>query len=137
MQLLGDDGSFGVDGLDDGWGEESEALDGDIVEEEDECGTESRWVDDTPQCLLAVDLVEDFGCCDTLRFDTRNGEVALFLREPPCSRRAVCEGDECDYREAASDDTLDSEDLLSVRGLAHTCNLLARLTILHVCRLPK
>ena len=135
--MLGDDGGFGVDCLDDGGREKSEALDCDIVEKEDKCGAQSRWVNDTPQCLLAVDLVEDFGCCHTLGFDTRNGEVALFLREPSSSRRAVCQGDECDYREAASNDTLDSEDLLSVRNLAHTRNLLVRLTILHVCRLPK
>ena len=38
LQLLRDDAGFGVDGLDDGRGEEGEALDRDVVEEEDEGG---------------------------------------------------------------------------------------------------
>lgn len=109
-ELLHDGALVGVDGGDDGRGEESEALDGDVVEEEDERGGERDGGHDTQPEFLLVDAVEDFGLADALGLDTGDGQVALLLGKPGGGRGAVSQGEEGDEGEADCDDAFDGED---------------------------
>lgn len=110
VELLGDDGGLGVDRPDDGGGEEGEALDGDVVEEEDEGGGEGDGAEDAAEDLDGVELVQHLGGGDTLRLDPGDGEILLRLGEPLGGLGPVGQGDERDEGEDAGDDALDGED---------------------------
>lgn len=109
-QELGHDGGLaGVDGADDGGGEEADALDGDVVEQENERGAERHRVEDAAHELLDVHLVEDLGGADTLRLDAENGKVLLRLGEPASRLGTVSEGDVGNESKNAGDDALNGE----------------------------
>lgn len=110
VELLLDDGVIGVDVADDGGKEEGEALDGDIVEEEDEGDLESDRVGNTAQELGSVDAVNDFGLGKTLRLDSGDAKLLLLLGEPAGGLGSVGEGEEGDEAQGNSDDALDGED---------------------------
>lgn len=98
VQLLFDDGLFRIDGLDDRRQEEGQALNSDIVEQEDEgCGQRHR-AEDAAKDLRLVNLVEDLCLSDTLGLDASNGEILLLLAEPARGLGPVGEGEERDER---------------------------------------
>jgi len=94
VELLRDDGCLGVDGAHNGRGEESQSLNSDIIQKEDEGCDNGDWVEDTTHNLLHVELVEDFGRCNTFSLDTGNCEVLLFLSEPISRRGTVSQSEE-------------------------------------------
>lgn len=110
VQLLLDDGLFRVDGLDDRRQEEGQALDSDIVEQEDEGCGQCDGVEDAAEDLGLVNLVEDLCLPDTLGLDAGDGEVFLLLAEPAGGFGSVGEGEERNEREANCDDALYAED---------------------------
>lgn len=102
VQLLDDGRLFGVDGADDGRGEEGEALDRDVVEHVDDRGGEGDGVEDAREELLLVHLVENLGGRDALGLDAGNGELALLGGEPSRGLGAVGEGEEAGGRAKVS-----------------------------------
>ena len=110
MQLLRHDAVVRVDCPDNGGREEGEALDGDVVQQEDESGAEGHGAEDAVENLGHVELVEDFGRADALGLDARDCEVLFVLCQPACGGGAVRQREEGDDGEAARDDAFDSED---------------------------
>lgn len=92
VQLLLDHGVLGVDGGDNGGHEEGQALDGDVVEEEDDGDLDRHGAGDAAPELEGVDAVDDFRLRDALGFDARDAEVLFFPGEPLCSLWAVGQG---------------------------------------------
>lgn len=80
VELLLDGRELRVDGPDDGRGEEGEALDGDVVEQEDEGRRQGDGADDAADELGLVDGIEDLGRGDALGLYAGDGEVLFFLR---------------------------------------------------------
>lgn len=99
-----------VDCLDDGWQEKRKALDGDVVEEEDEGGGQGDRAEDATENFDGVDLVEHLGGPDTLRLDSGNGEILLFLAEPPGRLGTVGHGEKGNDGQATGDDAFDGKD---------------------------
>lgn len=110
QELLADGRGFLVQGADDSGEEESHALNGDVVEQEDEGNLDCHGGGHATDQLGLVNAVNDLGLTDTLRLDTGNAELLLLLREPAGGLRAVSEGSEGEDAEADSDDALDDED---------------------------
>ena len=81
VELLAYDAGLRVDGADDGGGEESETLYGDVVEEEDKTGCEGDGAHDAPEGLGQVDFVQELRGGDAFGFDACDGQV-LSLLEP-------------------------------------------------------
>ena len=67
MQLQGYHTCFRIDRSNDGRCEEGETLDGDVVEQKDECRAKRDWTEDPEERLLYVDPVEDL-CRSNLRY---------------------------------------------------------------------
>lgn len=93
-ELLHDSGLLGVDGCHDSRGKEGQALDGNVVEQEDKRGGQSNGAEKAEPQLLLVDTVEHGSLSDTLRLDAGNGEIAFRLRKPSGASRAVGEREE-------------------------------------------
>lgn len=96
VQLLLDDAVVRVYGPDDRGQEEGEALDGDVVEEENNGDLEGDGVGHAAGQLGAVHAVEDLSGANTLRLDTSDTQFFFFLGEPAGCFRAVGEGKEGD-----------------------------------------
>ena len=109
-ELQEDDAGVGVDGLDDGGGEEGETLDRDVVEEEDEGRGERDGAQDPAEDLGRVDPIQDFGRADPLGLDPRDGEIFLLLAQPSRRRRSVGQREEGDDGETTRHDPLDDKD---------------------------
>lgn len=110
VQLLLDHGLFGIDRLHNRRQEESQALDSDVVEQEDKGRGQGDGAEDAAEDLGLVNLVEDLCLSDTLRLDTGNGEVFFLLSKPAGCLRPVREGEERNEGEADGDDSLDAKD---------------------------
>lgn len=102
MKLLADDSVVRVDGANDGRSKECEALNRNVVEQEDSGSAKSNRGEDAFEDLLAVELVEDFGGSDSLGLDTGNRQVFFFLRKPFGGCWSVGHSDEANERQADS-----------------------------------
>lgn len=109
VQLLRHHGRMRVDSLDDCRREESQSLDGDVVQQEDKRGGQRDGAEDAAQRLGKVQLVENLSGTNTLRLDARNGQILLFLCEPTGSFRSVGHRHEGDERNADGDDAFDGK----------------------------
>lgn len=93
-ELLHDRGLPRVDSRYNSRSKESQALDGNVVEQEDKRGGQSDWAEEAEPQFLIVDTVEHGGLSNTLRLDTGNSEIAFRLRKPSGASRAVGEREE-------------------------------------------
>lgn len=109
VQLLRYNRVARVNRADNCWSEEGQSLNSDVVQQEDERGSQNDGIENATERLLPVKFIKDFVLANALRLNTCNGEVLLFLAEPPSSLWSICEGEERDECENASDDALDSE----------------------------
>ena len=78
-------------------------------QEDERCG-QCNWAENATHGLGAIDLVKDFRRSDTLRLESRLGQVLLFLRKPTRRLWSICEREKRYERDSASDDALDRED---------------------------
>ena len=111
--MLVNNGVVWVDGLDDRGSEKREALDGDVVEKEDECCGECDGTEDSPEDFWFVDLIKDFGGCYSLGLYAGDGEVFFLLGEPAGCGWTVGQGDICDEREYTSYNSFNSKNLFA------------------------
>ena len=109
MKLLGDDCGVRVDGFDDGWCKEGKSLNGDVVQQEYGRGCERDRTENAAEYLLRIHLVQDFGRAYSLRLDSSDRQILLFLRQPFCCCRPIREREEGDQSQPAGDDSLDTE----------------------------
>lgn len=110
VELLHDEGLARVDGADDGRGEEGEALDRDVVEQEDERGRQRYGRHHAQPQLLLVHVVEHDRLADALGADAALGHLALLGGQPAGRGGAVGEGQERDKSQAAGDDAFNDKD---------------------------
>jgi len=110
VQLQGDEGVGWVDGLDDGRSEKCKTLDSDVVEQEDEGGSDRDRREDTAEHLGLVHLVENFSRSDTFGLDTSDSQILLLLREPLRGGWTIGESEERDHGKTDGDDAFDGED---------------------------
>lgn len=87
--------------------EKSDALDGNVVEEEDEGGDERRRVEDSTLDGGPVEGIDDVGLTNVLRLDADLGEGALLLGKPLAGRGAVREEEPSSDTDDHANDALD------------------------------
>lgn len=115
VQLLLDHGVLGVDGGDNGGHEEGQALDGDVVEKEDDGDLDGDGARDAAPELEGVDAVDDFRLRDALGFDARDAQVLFLPGEPLCRLWAVGQCIKRHETQANGDNPLDGKDHAPIR----------------------
>jgi sulfite reductase alpha subunit-like flavoprotein len=80
------------------------------TKKEDERCCQCDWAKNATHSLGAIDLVKDFRRSDTLRLESRLGQVLLFLCQPARRLWSISEREKRYERNSASDDALDCKD---------------------------